>query len=86
MPPTFTENMTLKNCPICNGQTEMNGSGGLDCHFCGHSFISETVPCELCGDPTPMTGTKRCDRCWELERRIKSDPELAKRIFLQLNS
>ena len=31
-----------------------------------------------------MTETKRCDRCWELERRIQRDPELAKKIILQL--
>lgn len=40
-----------------------------------------TVPCELCSMPTPMTGTKRCDRCWELEHRIHGDPELARKIL-----
>lgn len=30
----------------------------------------EVVPCETCGTETFMTGTKRCDRCWELERRL----------------
>lgn len=39
------------------------------------------VPCGLCGLPTIMTGTKRCDRCWELERRIESDPDLARWIL-----
>ncbi len=29
-----------------------------------------TVPCAMCGDPTRMTGTKRCDACWEAERQI----------------
>lgn len=29
-----------------------------------------TVPCRLCDDETDMTGTKLCDRCWELERRL----------------
>lgn len=28
-----------------------------------------------------MTGTQRCDRCWELETRIKADPQLATRIL-----
>lgn len=28
------------------------------------------VPCETCGRPTPMTGTKRCDGCWEFEHRL----------------
>jgi len=27
-----------------------------------------------------MTGTKRCDRCWELETRIKADLNLARKI------
>ncbi len=42
------------------------------------------VPCELCGKPTNMTATRRCDRCWELEHRIKADPELAQKILDQL--
>lgn len=32
-----------------------------------------TVPCAICGTPTPMLGTKRCDPCWELESRITHD-------------
>jgi hypothetical protein len=28
------------------------------------------VPCETCGDPTHMTGTRRCDGCWEVEHRL----------------
>lgn len=42
-----------------------------------------TVPCGLCGKPTPMTGTKRCDACWELEMRVRADPELTRRILAQ---
>ncbi|MHC4296504.1 MAG: hypothetical protein ACYS7Y_04325 [Planctomycetota bacterium] len=30
----------------------------------------ETIPCAICGRPTPMLGTKRCDLCWEIERRM----------------
>ena len=41
----------------------------------------DTCPCGLCGKPTPMTATKRCDGCWELERRIRANPELAQRIL-----
>lgn len=41
----------------------------------------EVVECELCGGPTAMTATKRCDGCWELERRIRMQPELARRIL-----
>jgi hypothetical protein len=32
-----------------------------------------------------MTGTKRCDGCWELERRIHSNPELARKILEHMN-
>ena len=31
---------------------------------------SETIPCETCGTPTPFTGTRRCNNCWEVERRL----------------
>lgn len=40
-----------------------------------------TTPCELCGKDTHMIVTKRCYRCWELESRIKADPELARKIL-----
>lgn len=33
---------------------------------------NDCVPCGLCGTPTPMTGTKRCDSCWEIETRISN--------------
>jgi hypothetical protein len=39
------------------------------------------VRCEICGLPTRMTGTCRCDRCWELETRLRMDPALAVRIL-----
>lgn len=39
------------------------------------------IDCRLCGEPTVMTGTKLCDRCWELERRIHRDPQLAFKIL-----
>jgi hypothetical protein len=43
-----------------------------------------TVACELCGAQTPSTGTKRCDRCWELETRILNDLELAREILRRI--
>ena len=46
---------------------------------CGDSV--EVVPCGICSEPTEVTGTKRCDRCWELENRIYADPEIARRIL-----
>lgn len=41
----------------------------------------ETVPCKYCGEPTKMLGTKLCDWCWELERGIRRNPELAMKIL-----
>lgn len=41
----------------------------------------EAVPCRLCSAPTLSTGTKLCDRCWELKGRIRRDPELARKIL-----
>lgn len=29
------------------------------------------VPCDVCGDPTLATATKRCDGCWEVEHRLR---------------
>lgn len=43
-----------------------------------------TVCCRLCRALTPSTGTKLCDRCWELERRVKADPDLAWKILRRL--
>jgi len=48
-------------------------------------FGQEIIPCRICGTPTPMIGTRLCDRCWELEHRIESDPELATKILKGLD-
>lgn len=29
--------------------------------------------CGICRKPTRMTGTKRCDACWELESRLRNE-------------
>lgn len=42
------------------------------------------VDCRICGTPTDNDGTRRCDRCWELERRIEADPDLAQQILAKL--
>ena len=39
------------------------------------------VPCKWCSKPTPMTGTKLCDNCYELDVRIRLDTALARRIL-----
>ena len=44
-------------------------------------FYNETVPCELCGKPTRMLWTKRCDGCWELETRIRGNVPLTLKIL-----
>lgn len=31
------------------------------------------IPCDLCNTPTPHSGTKLCDRCWELVRQMEPD-------------
>lgn len=41
----------------------------------------EKIPCRLCKKPTSFLGTKLCNRCWELETRIRNDPELALKIL-----
>lgn len=49
-----------------------------------NKYGEEVISCELCDNLTTMLGTKRCDRCWELESRIKQDLDLAKRIIRKL--
>lgn len=44
------------------------------------------IPCVWCGKPTLMTGTKCCDRCWELDRRIRGQPELARKMLEALDA
>lgn len=34
-----------------------------------------------CGTYTTMLGTGLCDNCWELEHRIKANPQLARQIL-----
>lgn len=45
-----------------------------------------TVECKLCGKPTPMLGTKMCDGCWELDRRIRMNPEIAVKIMKEIEN
>lgn len=41
----------------------------------------EKCKCKWCGEDTHYTGTKECNRCWELRTRIKESIELAKKIL-----
>jgi len=45
------------------------------------TIIDITTKCEICSKNTANLGTKRCDRCWELERRVKANPELTIKIL-----
>jgi len=45
----------------------------------------DTIGCKLCNRPTRMLGTKLCDPCWELQRRIEYNPEMALKILAELN-
>jgi NMD protein affecting ribosome stability and mRNA decay len=46
----------------------------------------KTIACRYCGRRTMMLGTKLCDPCWELERRIEYTPELALAILCKLSN
>ncbi|KKM17320.1 hypothetical protein LCGC14_1676940 [marine sediment metagenome] len=48
-------------------------------------FGQEICECTLCGQETPMIGTRLCDRCWELKSRIEADPDLARKILMEYN-
>lgn len=49
-------------------------------------YEEPTVPCRICSKPTPMLGTKLCDRCWQLESAIRHSPALAEKILKELKS
>lgn len=63
----------------------------VKCELCDNLTTIHTVSNKVDGDiriPTGITmlKTKRCDRCWELESRINSDVELAKKIMNQIKT
>lgn len=64
-------------CGTCSGRSIPASPMAL----LGSGVRDETVPCGLCGTPTRMLNTRRCDACWELERRVHGAPELAARIL-----
>lgn len=41
------------------------------------------IECMWCGEKKKFVGdsTKKCNRCWELFRRIQADPELARKML-----
>lgn len=45
-----------------------------------NKFDQQVIPCAICGDGTTMLGTEQCDRCHELDTRIRQDLDIASRI------
>jgi hypothetical protein len=50
----------------------------------GRTWTPEPCKCKWCGEPTPMTGTKLCTRCWEMWMRIVEYPHLAQRMLAEV--
>lgn len=40
----------------------------------------EVIPCIICNQGTTMTGTEQCDRCYELDSRIRDNLDIAERL------
>lgn len=61
--------------------------GSINMQLSSDPDITTSVPCKYCRQPAPMFGfgTTACDRCYELERRIKADPEFAV-VIMALNT
>jgi hypothetical protein len=46
---------------------------------------SMEIKCGLCGEARECSlGTERCDRCWELENRVMTNPALALQVLRSL--
>lgn len=39
------------------------------------------IPCEICGDATPMLRTKLCLNCWELVSRLPHTEEGIRKLL-----
>jgi len=48
--------------------------------------MTDTVKCEICGNPTNIPDAVKCNRCWELSSKsdsiISEHPEIAYQFFL----
>lgn len=53
--------------------------GKSSCSYAAREKID--IPCQICGDLTPMTATKLCDDCWEMQKRIQRRPEIAELLL-----
>lgn len=47
--------------------------------------MNGAIYCDICGRETPSTDTTKCNRCWELNARMRRDPQLARKIQLAMD-
>ena len=47
---------------------------------------NDYAECELCQTLTPLTTTKRCIKCREIEKAVLKDPERARKILAQFDT
>ena len=45
-----------------------------------NQYDQQVIPCIICNNPTIMLGTELCDRCFELDARIRDDLDIAKKL------
>lgn len=45
-----------------------------------NQFGEEVIKCTMCGEGTTMLGTELCDRCYELDSRIRANLVIAERL------
>lgn len=45
-----------------------------------NKFHEEIISCAICGEGTTMLGIEHCDRCHELDVRIRCDVAIAERL------
>lgn len=46
--------------------------------------MGQHMPCNYCGSLTRMLGTQICDNCWSLRKKIEKNPEIARKILLNV--
>lgn len=45
-----------------------------------NQYDQQVIPCTICNRPIIMLRTELCDRCYELDVRIRGDLDIAKRL------
>jgi len=54
----------------------------------GRKVIAECgvhyVHCSICGNPTRLDRTEKCERCWALEMRLRQSPALAIKLLAEI--